>query len=237
MTGGVLVLDFDGTVCLGDAPVLKYADAILLRVPEGERSAAAERMASGLRGYFAGERQPDLVDAPDGYYAVARLAAELGVSVEDRNAAYTESRTAVHAGLVPIFAPPGLRELLVGIRSQVRVVLVTNAPEHGVETLLSALGLQDLFDEVHGDAGKPAGMGPILDRLLQAAAIAGRPERLLSVGDIWANDLEPAAVRGCRTAFIDRYGSGGDAADFRAATLVELYPAITRWVHTAVGNA
>ena len=232
MTSGVLVLDFDGTVCLGDAPVYEYAAAIVRRLPENERPAGEERLHGALAEYFAGTRDPDLAAAPDGYYAVAALAEQLGVSDADRNAAYLESRTAVHAGEVPIFAPPGLRELLEAAREHVSVALVTNAPEQGAESLLRILGLDGVFDRVHGDARKPAGMAPILDTLLQDAGLTATPERLLSVGDIWANDLEPAAARGCATALIDRYGSASGTPTHRAATIVELYPAILAWARS-----
>ena len=229
MTSGVLVLDFDGTVCLGDAPVYEYAAAVVRRLPERDRAAGDERLRAALADFFAGARQPDLATAPDGYAAVAALASELAVSDADRNAAYLESRTAVHAGEVPIFAPPGLRALLTEAREHARVVLVTNAPEHGVASLLDILGLQGLFDGVHGDAGKPAGMTSIVDALLADAGLSSTPERLLSVGDIWANDLAPAAARGCVTALVDRHGTGDGTPTHRAATLVELYPAITAW--------
>lgn len=229
MTSGVLVLDFDGTVCLGDAPVLEYADAVVRKLPRAQRPAGEARLRGALADFLAGVRNPDLAAAPDGYYAVAALADELGVTDDDRNAAYLESRIRVHAGEVPIFAPPGLRDVLEEARRNVRVVLVTNAPEHGVEGLLGILGIGGVFDEVRGDARKPAGMGGILDRLLADAGIGGRPQRLLSVGDIWPNDLEPAHVRGCATALVDRYGSGTGTPTHRAATLPELYPAILDW--------
>jgi FMN phosphatase YigB (HAD superfamily) len=237
MSAGVLVLDFDGTVCLGDAPVYQYAAAMLGRLPEARRAAAQERVHGALAEFFAGTRDPDLAESPDGYYAVAALGRELGVSDADRNAAYLESRTAVHAGEVPIFAPPGLREVLDAAREHVRVVLVTNAPEHGVEALLRILRLDGVFDEVRGDAGKPAGMGSIVEALLDDAGLAATPERLLSVGDIWVNDLEPAAVRGCVTALVDRYGTGGGRPTHRAATIVELYPAIVVWARSVASPA
>lgn len=237
MTSGVLVLDFDGTVCLGDAPVYEYAAAVVRRLPAELRDSAEDRVRGALAEYFAGIRNPDLADAPDGYYAVAALARELGVSDDSRNAAYLESRTAVHAGEAPIFAPPGLRELLAAAKERVRVVLVTNAPEQGVESLLGILGLEGAFDAVHGDAGKPAGMGPIIDRLLREAGLEPEPDRLLSVGDIWVNDLEPAAARGCRTALVDRYGVPDGAPTHRAATLVELYPAILDWARSGRSGA
>jgi FMN phosphatase YigB (HAD superfamily) len=232
----VLVLDFDGTVCLGDAPVFEYAAAVVRRLPEPDRAAAAARVDAALAGFLAGTREPDLADAPDGYYAVAALARRLGVSDADRNAAYRESRTAVHAGSVPIFAPPGLREVLEEVRRHARVVLVTNAPGAGAASLLPVLGLEGVLDAVHGDARKPAGMGPILDGLLERAGIACTPQRLLSVGDIWVNDLAPAAERGCVTAMIDRYGIPGGTPTHAAPTIVELYPAILDWARSAAGS-
>jgi FMN phosphatase YigB (HAD superfamily) len=119
--------------------------------------------------------------------------------------------------------------LLETVREHVRVVLVTNAPEQGVESLLGILGLEGLVDQVHGDAGKPAGMGPILEALLDEAGFTATPDRLLSVGDIWVNDLEPASALGCPTALIDRYGTAIGTPTHRAATIVELYPAILAW--------
>ncbi len=98
-------------------------------------------------------------------------------------------------------------------------MLVTNAPVDGIEPVLARLGLEGVLDETIGDAGKPCGMPAALDRLLSALP----PAALLSVGDVWRNDLEPAA------AIVDRFERGEGSPTFRGRTLEALLPDIERW--------
>lgn len=237
MAQNVLVLDFDGTVCLGDDPVIEYARAVIRRLPVARQAEDGSALISELACYLRGAPSPDLAASPDGYYAVAVLAERLGIDESGRNEAYLESRTAVHDGSVPVTSPHGLADLLRELRPLVRVVLVTNAPENGAGALLHTLGFGGLFDEVVGDARKPSGMIPILDRLLDQNSIVDSPWRLLSVGDIWENDLEPARSLGCRTALIDRWGRAPGQPDESAASMPELYPAIAGWAREVSESA
>lgn len=212
----ILVLDFDGTVAVGDDPVRAYRDAVLERVPAG---AASDR----LDAYLAGE---PLEDPPANEYAlVAAWADSLGVAAEARAAAYAASRDALHAGTIGVTAPDGLAAALARRSGDVRAVLVTNAPVDGIAAVLERLGLA--FDELVGDAGKPDGMTAVLRRLLAEADLPA--DRLLSVGDLWANDLAPAAALGAATAHVDRFGRREGTPTFRARTLTELLPDIERW--------
>jgi FMN phosphatase YigB (HAD superfamily) len=205
----VVVLDFDGTVAVGDEPVLAYFRG----VAGGE---ADELLARWAR---------TGADHRDGYALVAGWAAAHGVVEAERSAAYAASRAALHDGSAVVTAPGGLADLLRRRPPEVCCVLVTNAPVGGLEPVLARLGLSGLLDDLIGDAGKPAGMPPVLERLL-----AGRPaDRLLSVGDVWRNDLEPAAAIGAATAFVDRFGRGEGAPTFRGPTLEALLPDIEHW--------
>ncbi|ARC57944.1 hypothetical protein AS850_12740 [Frondihabitans sp. 762G35] len=230
----ILVLDFDGTVCLGDGPVLAYAELL-------DAALAREGRANGvgrtLR-WFLGETDaiPDDVlvaavdGSADGYAAAERAARALGVTDADLSAAYAGSRDALAAGAVPTWAPPGLADLLASLPGDVEVVLVTNAPETGVREQLAHLGLDGVILRVVASAGKPAGMGPILEGLRAEQEPPARPERLLSVGDIWRNDLEPAFAQGSVTALIERFAApAGATPTFRAPTIEGLYPAIASW--------
>jgi FMN phosphatase YigB (HAD superfamily) len=207
----IVVLDFDGTVAIGDEPVLAYfrgvagdeADALL---------ASWARTGEGHR---------------DGYALVADWAAAQGVPDHVRSAAYAASRSALHEGTAAVAAPAGLADLLRRRPAEVRCVLLTNAPVDGIEAVLARLGLTGLLDELIGDARKPGGMPEVLARLLDAAALPA--DRLLSVGDIWRNDLEPAAAIGAATAFVDRFGRGEGDPTFRGHTLDALLPDIERW--------
>lgn len=230
---GVLVLDFDGTVCLGDEPMLRYAREVA--AVSGERGPAIVHRVTEflLDGDHRGD--PELAGAQDGYQVAVRLGWAAGATREQLHEAYRLSRVPLHAGEVAVHAPQGLRELLAELADRIRIVLVTNAPDAGLHRVLDRLGLGDSFHEVHGDAGKPEGMTPILQALLDRHGIAESPRRLLSIGDIWRNDLEPAQLLGARTALVDRWGRGEGRPDARAATLEQLYPFIRDWARSTTG--
>jgi FMN phosphatase YigB (HAD superfamily) len=208
----IVVLDFDGTVAVGDEPVLAYFRGVA--GPEAD-DVLARWVLTGGAGYR------------DGYALVADWAAAHAVVEEVRSAAYTASRAALHDGTAAVTAPEGLADLLRRRPLDVRCVLVTNAPVGGIEPVLARLGLEGLLDGVLGDADKPDGMPAVLERLLAEAALPA--EHLLSVGDIWRNDLQPAAAIGAATAFVDRFGSGEGSPTFRARTMEDLLPDLEQW--------
>lgn len=219
MSGRVLVLDLDGTVCVGDGPVLRYAEEVEAHLGVG----LPAQVAAFLTGDAPGG------PAQDPYQLVQQVAAAHGLPADRATRAYLDSRAALFAGEVQVAAPEGLAGLLSELRPQVHVVVLTNAPRAGLDALLDRLGLAGVVDEAVGDAGKPAGMGPFTDRALAGFGIAGQPWRLMSGGDLWANDLAAPAGRGCATAYIDRFGLRQGPADARAATFEGLYDAVRHW--------
>ncbi len=219
----MLLFDFDGTVCLGDAPAYEYARRVAAVLgPDEHRSflAAHEAFCKGM------PTAASTFDALDPYNAVRRLAGEYGVDEAVRRAAYRAVRAAMAEGRFELSAPPGLRELLWDLPQRTTVLLVTNAPFEGLDSLLSQIKLDGRFDRIVGDAAKPEGLGPILDGLLDGREASS----LLSIGDIPRNDLAPAAERGCATAYIDHYGRPWPQADVSGRSIEELYGFIRRWV-------
>ncbi|MGH8962032.1 MAG: HAD family hydrolase [Jatrophihabitantaceae bacterium] len=218
----VLVLDFDGTVCLGDGPVWAYADAVLPHLAP----AIGREVSGALVAYLSGHEHPNgHLDAyPDGYSAIAALAGP-HVAPDLLSDAYANSRLALEDADVDIHAPDGLADLLDAIGRTVRRVVVTNAPSTGLDTALKRLGLAAQIDEVVSSAGKPPNSAAVLGTLLDGAPAA----TLMSVGDFWLNDIEPALELGCATAFIDRSGRDLRPAHVRGRTIDELYPAVEAW--------
>lgn len=224
----VLVLDFDGTVCLGDGPIWAYAHAVLPHLAAEH----ARRVTDGLAEFLAGHTDPG--DFSDGYSAVVRLAGP-SVAGATLDAAYLASRKALAVGDVDVHSPDGLPELLAELAGTARRVLLTNAPDIGMPALLDRLSLTDVIDEVITSAGKPDGFVTLLPRLLDGAD----PARLLSVGDMWVNDISRPLRAGCATAYVDRTGADPRPAHARATTLPGLYPDIRAWAadpHTFVAE-
>ncbi|GGR59544.1 FMN phosphatase YigB (HAD superfamily) [Nocardioides luteus] len=221
----VLVLDLDGTVCLGDTPVLLYAERV------AAFTAAPETLLEATRA-FLGRRMPEsipktLTGAQDGYEAVKILGLSAGVTEEQLSAAYLSSRAAMSEQPGDVHAPEGLVDLLAGIDAH-RVVL-TNSPGAGLDRVLAHLGVAGVIDELVSDALKPSRMTAHLDGFLRVAGAAGTPEWLMSVGDIWRNDLAPAVERGCVAAYVDVFDRRQGPAHVRAGSFVDLYPAVADW--------
>lgn len=233
--GLTLLLDFDGTVCRGDEPALEYGRQVASTLPTRDGDvlmAALSGLLDGTGNGLPAGRQaehPAIAGAEDGYQAVERLAIAFGVAAERRSAAFLAARAKLVAGQLPVETPAGLAGLLAELRPRVTVVLVTNSPLNGMDTLLRRLGLAGRLDEVIGDAGKPAGLGPVVDRLLARSGAGTQPGRLLSVGDIWANDLQVPLERGCGGAYIDRFGRRRGTAHVTAPAFEPIFDAIRGW--------
>lgn len=206
-----VVFDFDGTLALGRGPLNAYATCLgELAGPEVIAACrkAIESFDTGRTAYR------------DAYDAVRVSALALGVTEEQLSVAYLRSRDLLATEAAPIHPPTGLDEFLVRLSRLATCVLATNAPDIGVERSLERLGVSESIAEVHTSVGKPTGLTPII-----ASHIAKGPT--LAVGDIWENDLAPAAHLGAETALVGVTVAGHPT--MRGATLTDLYQDILRW--------
>ncbi|UFU05392.1 HAD family hydrolase [Ruania halotolerans] len=223
----VLVLDFDGTLCIGDDPVIFYAEEVQRRHP-------GMALVSAARAFLAGDRA--VPGAADGYQAVAAMARAATCPNETLSEAYLASRARLEAGEGETRPPDGVRDLLADVRSTgAQVVLVTNAPLVGAQSWLDTHELTALIDHVVPSAGKPDTMPQILDDLATRAAV-NDPARLASVGDVWANDVGPAMDRGSTGFFIDRFSLGHGPSTHAAATFEGLSAAIRAWARREIAS-
>ena len=217
-----LIFDFDNTVSLGDGPAVAYALAVE-ELSEGKVSKGAI-----VEPFLANIDKPNYegIEITDSYHLVRVLAEAQGVNADTIQAAYFRSREKLATEDAPIHAPKNLAEMLREIRDvhggNVRIALVTNAPDTRLTEALEALGLSGLFDEVHASARKPAGMGELAQGWLNEG-------RVLSVGDIWVNDLEPVHNLGGDTALIASR-IGDTTPTFFYEDITRLYPDLQAWL-------
>lgn len=201
-----------------------YADAAAHMLPATE----AQQLRDGLsrfldRGTVADEA-PETRAPSDGYAAVAALAGAW-LTAEQLSAAYRESRQQLAAGTVAIAAAPGLHGLLDSLNGRVHRILVTNSPSTGIHESLTALGLDDTIDTVITEAQKPAGF----DDLLAMWTAHRAPNTILSVGDVWENDIRQPLDAGCATAYIDRFGHNAGPSHLRGSHFEHLFDGILEW--------
>lgn len=221
----VLVLDFDGTVCVGDAPVWAYAEAIIAELSASDSLSSAD-LGAAIRAQLSAflDGTPGSPEHLDGYAAVATLVAD-HATAEQLQRAYATSRRRLADGTIAVSAPPGLDAFLGELGPHVERVLVTNAPANGIDEILKSIGLSDLIDWIVTDADKPAGWSTLLPQLTAHRP----PAAVMAVGDIWGNDLHEPLIAGCATALIDRFGHRTGSAHLTASTFVDLYPGIRKW--------
>lgn len=220
-----LLFDFDGTLSLGSGPILAYARAAAAALPASDAAVFIDAVLAALDAHPSG-RVPGS-GAIDGYDLVRIMSAERGILPESLGAAYLASREHLASPLAPVVAPDGLAAFLVGAKGRANLVVATNAPETRMEAALDILGLGGLFDAVYTSLSKPAGLTAVLDEWMPRGP-------LLSIGDVWANDLAPVHARGALTALV-----GPPVAEtvevtptFRADHLHELYPVIEDWLNS-----
>lgn len=262
----LLLLDFDGTVCLGDDPVLGYAeqiDRILAERGEqapgpGVRDTVSRALdegnllvpeirfdSSGLPEGVDDEPEPAAGAAhplswplQDGYQLTQLLAVQAGLSHELCGQAFREGRRVLIARGFEnsdVHAPEGLSDVLAQLRGQCQVVLATNSPAESFAPWLRYLQLTDSFDLVINDSRKPYGMPQVVARARETAQ--GGPvriENVLSVGDIWRNDLEHVHAIGGQTLMIDRFATGLGCPDDRVREVDEALALIRSWTNAPV---
>ncbi|MGD8195452.1 HAD family hydrolase [Herbiconiux sp. P18] len=222
--GRTIVFDFDGTISLGDGPVLRYAHHVAETLPPEARARFDAEVSAGLPGVGRS------ADALDGYALVQTLAARHDVPAAELSAAFLASRAELGGAVAPVTAPEGLAGFLDDLDGRALRVLATNSPDIRIVEALEALGLAGRFDLVITDAGKPGGMHAVLDRVDPGPEAGSPGERLLSIGDLWVNDLAPAHDRGFSTAFVGAEPPAGARPTFSAPDVSGLYDAIDAWL-------
>jgi phosphoglycolate phosphatase-like HAD superfamily hydrolase len=244
VTRCALLFDFDGTVSVGDEPVIAFARHLdeeagsaagLITRVVARWLAADGRLAQAVDG--ATDADPAylglhvVAGSVDGYAAARRLAELLGVGGEQIRAAYSASRDDLARGLISTRAPEGFASFLAAFPASARRVLVSNSPERGLREQLARLELARSFDELVTDAGEPEGMRRLAERLAAEHGLA--PERIVAVGGTWAGGLAPVAELGGATALVERLPVPEDARPtVRTAQIENLYEWLLKWART-----
>ena len=236
MSPPLLVVDFDGTVCRGDAPVRYYAAVIAESMPGPDARGFLDAIERYLaEGPAAAAASTDTVsaaalrEAVDSWGAVLSLAARgYAVPREVMEQAFAQCRQWMIDPACPVEVVTPLVDTLADLRAEARIVLVTNSPRDSMLPLLRRLGILDAFDDIVAGAGKPDGLRRFLQRSL-GPDLRARPWRLLSIGDHYRNDIEPAMELGAAAAYIDRFARADGPATARAPRAEDLLPVLRAW--------
>jgi FMN phosphatase YigB (HAD superfamily) len=240
----LLIIDLDGTVYRGDAPVRYYAELISGVLPAEQAPAylaAVDRyLESGPAAASATEDTVEaavLREAVDGWGAASGLAARCHAIPEYvTEAAFARARRWMATPACPIEVVEPLLLAVAELRSEAEACLVTNTGHEDLDRFLDRIGIDGCFDDVVAGADKPDG----LRRLLRARLgpdLRQRPWRAFSVGDHYRNDIEPAAEIGAGCGYIDRYGRADGPATVTRPRAEDVLPALRAWVRDPEASA
>jgi ribonuclease J len=232
----LLVVDFDGTVYRGDAPVRHYAGLISDTLAPARAKDYLQAMERYLEsGPAAAAGSEDTVEAAalreavDPWGAAAGLAARChAVPADVLESAFVRSRLWMAEPQCEVELVESLLQTLADLRTYARTFLLTNSGYPGLHPFLARLGIITWFDVIVAQAGKPDGLRRLLQRNL-GTDLRERPWRVFSIGDHYRNDIEPAAEIGAACGYIDRYGRADGPATATAAAAEDLLPALRAW--------
>ncbi|MGH2409195.1 MAG: HAD family hydrolase [Chloroflexota bacterium] len=186
-------------------------------------SPAAESLAEGEPGdiRFGTAR----MNIGDFWGILAALAAHHGLQHPERQTAFAATRAHMSSNQGKLAADEGLRELLRSLRKGgKRLIAMSNSPADTVRDTFAQLGIQDCFSQIMADSDKPAG----LIAFLASAANVGQ---ILSMGDNFVNDIEPALNAGAQALYIDRHRTAL-GSDREGCYLVPSISAAREWLLT-----
>ncbi|MEQ6388058.1 HAD family hydrolase [Bacillaceae bacterium S4-13-58] len=135
----------------------------------------------------------------DGWWLPNVCARHYGVV--DTHTSYVKTKNFMATDQFQLTKIPGLREALLNLREKKQLVLLTNSQEDDVHRLLQLLDLVGIFKEVITEARKPQYTKNHFARLLEHYQIS--PEKVLSIGDNYVNEIAPAIHLQMQTIFID----------------------------------
>lgn len=148
------------------------------------------------------------------------LAIRYGVPREARSAAFMATRSFMASDAFRLHLPDGMERCLASLRDRgVTLVAMSNSPVDSVHDVFDELGIQQYFSVVMGDSGKPVG-------LTDWFAGLDEPEGVLSVGDNYINDIEPALIAGADALYIDRHATNLGASYERCHHVTSIAGAI-----------
>lgn len=217
----VLLFDFDGTIYRGDDPFWFYAQALSRKMNPTVAQEYLSRVTHFLKSEDA---YPDF--AYDNWQAVVHLAKP---DVDDAmiQDAFLETREYMMEEDCTLDIPANLKQKLDEWREGAYLVLASNSPEEACVPLLKKLGLYECFDVVHSSSNKPAGLLPIISNLDLPAA----DYTYASVGDNFANDIEPVLTAGWVTVHISPRGVFSGKATVEVRNMEDAYSYLDDWTH------
>ncbi len=215
----IVVFDFDGTLTSGISHYIYCANIIADNLEPSDANAFLEEVNSSFNGKipFIGEDGWDLLNRISLRYSDKGLF----------DNAFHQTRKNMILNIHKGDLSEKVIDLLKEVHSQCTTALASNSPEEYVKGYLDRLDLWRYFDYVRFSARKPDG----LIELVSSIAPGTDPSNLkvLSVGDHYINDIQPALRMNWDTAFINPFNVDKRGSTVSGQSISDLSDWIISW--------
>lgn len=157
------------------------------------------------------------------------LAMHYGVPRQNRSEAFMATRAFMATDQFHLHLAPGMEACLSDLVGRgIRLAAMSNSPIDSVHDVFDELGIREYFSMIVGDSGKPVGLTEWLSGVTEARVV-------LSVGDNYVNDIEPALKAGARALYIDRHGTDL-GSEYDTCVHVASIDAAIAWLDTSIAS-
>lgn len=222
---GLIIFDFDGTLYRTVEPFKFYADRLADAMPIAMR----DRYRAEVSAYLHGTK---VVLSDDHWEALKYLAIPFVGDKAPWDQAFADTRLFMKQHVEMLEIPSGLLLFLERVHHQdIVLTCVSNSPSDAVDPLLNDLGLREYFHHVATGAQKPDGLLHMASRLWGGRPV---PDRMLSIGDHYHNDIAPAVRAGWATAHVHPFGYFPGPASIQAVTLEGVLSFAEDWANQKI---
>ncbi len=152
---------------------------------------------------FSGELIYDferLIAIGDGWWLPYATAMHFGLKQADTWECYNATKEYMVTDQFKLTKTPGLKEALVRLREEKKLVLLTNSEKEDVNRLLNELELEGIFHALYTEGEKPLKTKEKMQHILEKFEI--QPHEAVSIGDNFINEIAPALLMGLNAVYI-----------------------------------
>jgi putative hydrolase of the HAD superfamily len=178
-------------------------DPMTLQVTKVTSFDGEEWSSEEIKKEYAGELVYDferLIAIGDGWWLPYATAMHFGLKQSDTWECYNATKEYMVTDAFTLTKTSGLKEALLKLRQNKKIVLMTNSEREDVKRLLNELGLDGIFHAIHTESQKPLKTKEKLQGILEEFQV--KPHDAVSIGDNFINEIAPALLMGLKAVYI-----------------------------------
>jgi FMN phosphatase YigB (HAD superfamily) len=183
-------------------------DPMTLQVTKVASFDGKEWPAKEIKKEYQGELVYDfdrLIAIGDGWWLPYATAMHFGLKQIDTWECYNATKEYMVTDEFSLTKTPGLKEALIRLKNEKKLVLLTNSEREDVKRLLAELELEDIFHAIHTEGHKPLKTKERIKEILSEFNV--EPREAVSIGDNFINEIAPSLLLGLKAIYIQSNGS------------------------------